>query len=33
VKRCSLYVPDVSIAPSNEPLVYFEVPLRNASAE
>jgi hypothetical protein len=33
VKRSSLYVPDVSIAPSNEPLVYFEVPLRNASAE
>ena len=33
VKRSSLYVPDVSIAPSNEPLVFFEVPLRNASAE
>ena len=33
VKRSSLYVPDVSIAPSNEPLVYFEVPLRNPSAE
>ena len=33
VRRSSLYVPDVSIAPSNEPLVYFEVPLRNASAE
>ena len=33
VKRSSLYVPDVVIAPSNEPLVYFEVPLRNASAE
>jgi hypothetical protein len=33
VKRSSLYVPDVTIAPSNEPLVYFEVPLRNASAE
>jgi hypothetical protein len=33
VKRSSLYVPDVSIAPSSEPLVYFEVPLRNASAE
>ena len=33
VKRSSLYVPDVSIAPSNEPLVYFEVPLRNASSE
>jgi hypothetical protein len=33
VNRSSLYVPDVSIAPSNEPLVYFEVPLRNASAE
>ena len=33
VKRSSLYVPDVSVAPSNEPLVYFEVPLRNASAE
>jgi hypothetical protein len=31
--RSSLYVPDVSIAPSNEPLVYFEVPLRNSSAE
>jgi hypothetical protein len=31
--RSSLYVPDVSIAPSNEPLVYFEVPLRNAPAE
>jgi hypothetical protein len=33
VKRSSLYLPDVLIAPSNEPLVYFEVPLRNASAE
>jgi len=33
VKRSSLYVPDVLIAPSNEPLVYFEVPLRNPSAE
>jgi hypothetical protein len=33
VKRSSLYVPDVSIAPSNQPLVYFEVPLRNASTE
>jgi len=33
VKRSSLYVPDVSIAPSNAPLVFFEVPLRNASAE
>jgi hypothetical protein len=31
--RSSLYVPDVSIAPSNEPLVYFEVPLRNSPAE
>lgn len=33
VKRSSLYVPDVSIAPGNEPLVYFEVPLRKAPAE
>src|SRR6202008_4003489 len=33
VKRSSLSVPDVSIAPSNEALVFFEVPLRNASAE
>jgi hypothetical protein len=33
VKRSSLYVPDVSVASSNEPLVYFEVPLRDASAE
>jgi hypothetical protein len=31
--RSSLYVPDVSIAPGNEPLVYFEVPLRKAPAE
>ncbi len=31
--RSSLYMPDVSIAPGNEPLVYFEVPLRNASPE
>jgi hypothetical protein len=31
--RSSLYVPDVSIAPGNEPLVYFEVPLRNAPAQ
>jgi hypothetical protein len=31
--RSSLYVPDVSIAPSNEPLVYFEIPLRNSPTE
>ncbi len=31
--RSSLYVPDVSMAPGNEPLVFFEVPLRKASAE
>lgn len=31
--RSSLYVPDVSIAPGNEPLVYFEVPLRKVPAE
>ncbi len=31
--RSSLYVPDVSIAPGNEPLVFFEVPLRKAPAE
>lgn len=31
--RSSLYVPDVSIAPGNEPLVYFEVPLRNAPVQ
>ncbi|MGA8145454.1 MAG: hypothetical protein WB987_16320 [Candidatus Acidiferrales bacterium] len=29
----SLYVPDVVIAPSNNPLVFFEVPLRNAPAQ
>ena len=33
VSRSSLYVPDVSIAPWNEPLVFFEVPLRKAPAE
>jgi hypothetical protein len=33
VSRSSLYVPDVSVAPGNEPLVYFEVPLRKAPAE
>jgi len=33
VGKSSLYVPDVTIAPSNDPLVYFEVPLRNAAAE
>lgn len=31
--RSSLYVPDVSIAPGNEPLVFFEVPLRKAPSE
>jgi hypothetical protein len=31
--RSSLYVPDVSIAPGNEPLVYFEVPLHKAPTE
>ena len=31
--RSSLYVPDVSMAPGNEPLVFFEVPLRKAPAE
>ena len=31
--RASLYVPDVAIAPSNDPLVYFEVPLRNAPSK
>ena len=29
--RASLYLPDVSLAISNEPLVYFEVPLRQAA--
>ena len=29
----SLYVPDVANAISNEPLVFFEVPLRNRSAQ
>lgn len=29
----SLYVPDVVIAPSNNPLVFFEVPLRTARAQ
>jgi hypothetical protein len=29
----SLYVPDVVIAPSNNPLVFFEVPLRAARAQ
>jgi hypothetical protein len=33
VNKSSLYVPDVSVVSSNEPLVYFEVPLRNAPAE
>jgi len=33
VKKSSLYVPDVTVTPSNDPLVYFEVPLRNAGAE
>jgi hypothetical protein len=29
----SLYVPDVAIAPSNTPLVFFEVPLRNSAKQ
>ena len=29
----SLFVPDVVIAPSNNPLVFFDVPLRKAPAE
>jgi len=33
VNKSSLYVPDVSVVTSNEPLVYFEVPLRNTPAE
>lgn len=33
VNRSSLYVPDVSMAPGNDPLVYFEVPLRKTPAE
>lgn len=29
----SLYVPDVAIAPSNAPLVFFEVPLRDSKKQ